>query len=102
MVFQTEKQLKEFGDKLPDEKKKAIQDAADALKLAKDNKDFAAVDKCLEELNKSWQAASNEMQQAQAASASSNKNSESTQSNSDNSGDTDVTDVDFEEVKDDK
>ena len=82
-------------------KKKAIQDAADALKLAKDNKDFAAVDKCLEELNKSWQAASNEMQQAQAASASSNK-IESTQSNSDNSGDTDVTDVDFEEVKDDK
>ena len=40
MVFQTEKQLKEFGDKLPEDKKKAIQDSANALKLAKDNKDF--------------------------------------------------------------
>jgi molecular chaperone DnaK len=102
MVFQTEKQLKEFGDKLPDEKKKAIQDSANALKLAKDNKDFSAIDKCLEELNKSWQAASNEMQQAQAAAASSNKTSDSTQSSSEKSDDTDVTDVDFEEVKDDK
>ena len=106
MVFQTEKQLKEFGDKLPDDKRSAIQDASDALKKAKNENNMDGIDAALENLNKCWQSASNEMQQAQAqaqAQASPNGESEKTSTNTnDSSNSDDVTDVDFEEVKDDK
>ena len=97
MVFQTEKQLGEFGDKLPDEKKKAIQDAVDALKKAKEARDLEGITSCLENLNKAWEAASNEiqqaMQQSQAAPNPSDQNTETKSSQND-----DITDVDFEEV----
>jgi len=101
MVFQTEKQLKEFGDKLPDDKKSSIQEASDALKKAKEQNDLEGIDSALENLNKCWQAASNEMQQAQAEAS---KNGQSSQASSETSStsESDVTDVDFEEVKDDK
>ena len=101
MVFQTEKQLKEFGDKLPEDKKSSIQEASDALKKAKEENNLEGIDAALENLNKCWQAASNEMQQAQAEAS---KNGQDTQSSSESSNntDSDVTDVDFEEVKDDK
>ena len=106
MVFQTEKQLKEFGDKLPDDKRSAIQDASDTLKKAKSENNMDGIDAALENLNKCWQSASNEMQQAQAqaqAQASPNGESEKTSTNTnDSSNSDDVTDVDFEEVKDDK
>ncbi len=102
MVFQTEKQLKEFGDKLPDDKRSAIQDASDSLKKAKSENNMDGIDAALENLNKCWQSASNEMQQAQAQ-ASPNGESEKTSTNTNESSNSDdVTDVDFEEVKDNK
>ena len=103
MVFQTEKQLKEFGDKLPPEKKKTIEDAVAALKKAKEANDLESIDSTLENLNKAWEAASNELQQAMQQSQNNNQNADTKSSDSEkgSKGD-DVTDVDFEEVKDDK
>ena len=52
MIFQTEKQLKEFGDKLSDDKKKPIEDALEELKKAYETKDIAVIDPALEKLMK--------------------------------------------------
>ena len=98
-ITPSQKNLKEFGDKLPEDKKSSIQEASDALKKAKEENNLEGIDSALENLNKCWQAASNEMQQAQAAASS---NGQDTQSSSESGTATDVTDVDFEEVKDDK
>jgi len=65
MVFNTEKQLKEFGDKIPDEKKAAIEAAKEKLHQAHQNKDFAAIETAMSELNAAWQSASEEMYKAQ-------------------------------------
>ena len=61
MIFTTEKQLKEFGDKLPADKKPAIEDALAKLKEAHKSQDVDAIDKALAELNSVWQVASEEM-----------------------------------------
>lgn len=111
LVFQTEKQLKEYGDKLPADKKKPIEDAVAKLKEAHKNQDVEAIDTAMEELNKQWQAASQDLYNAQQqaggqAGAGQNggqqagQQQSSGESTSDNSDD-EVTDVDFEEVKDD-
>ena len=101
MIFQTEKQLSEFGDKLPSDKKKVIEDAKNNLQKAKDAKSLEGIDSALEELNKAWQAASNEMQQAMQQNQKTSTDAKTdTKSKTDSSDD--VTDVDFEEVKDDK
>lgn len=63
-IFQTEKQLKEFGEKLSEGNKKAIEDALAELKKAHEAKDLAAIDTALEALNKAWQQSSQEMYQA--------------------------------------
>ena len=98
MIFQTEKQLKEFGEKLSDDKKKPIEDALAELKKAHESKVLDAIDAAMETINASWQAASEEMYKAsQEAGANPNEGQEA----SENSGD-DVTDVEFEEVKDDE
>ena len=113
MVFNTEKQLKEFGDKIPADKKEKIESAKEKLHQAHQNKDFAAIDAALEELNAAWQSASEEMYKAQGDAAANGgtgnpfdnmgvnnpfggANSENPQPNS---NDGEVTDVDFEEVK---
>jgi molecular chaperone DnaK len=100
MIFQTESQLKEFGEKLSDDKKKPIEEALEELKTAYESKDIAVIDPALEKINEAWKVASEEMYKAQAdaqqggpeaeadANAGSNANQES-----------DVEDVDFEEVK---
>ena len=97
MIFQTEKQLKEFGDKLSDDKKQPIETALEELKKAHESKDLPAIDSALENINNAWQAASEEMykatQEAQDSEGPSEVNAES--------GD-DVTDVEFEEVKEEK
>ena len=96
MVFQTEKQLKEFGDKLSDDKKKPIEEALDELKKAFESKDLEKIDPALEKINEAWKAASEEMykaQQNQQGSAEQPTGDKSTE-NSEN-----VEDVDFEEVK---
>ncbi|HOP43033.1 MAG TPA: molecular chaperone DnaK, partial [Flavobacteriales bacterium] len=64
LVFQTEKQLKEFGDKIPADKKKPIEEALERLKDAHKAQDIAAIDKGMEELNTAFQAASKEMYEA--------------------------------------
>jgi len=58
MIFQTEKQLKEFGDKLSDDKKKPIEEALEELKKAYETKDVAVVDPALEKINEAWKVAS--------------------------------------------
>lgn len=100
MIFQTEKQLKEFGEKLPAEKKTPIESALADLKKAHEAKDLAAIDTSLEALNTAWQAASQEMYQAtQEAQGGAQPGADA---NASAGGDDEVTDVDFEEVTEEK
>ena len=105
-----EKQLKEYGDKIPAEKKGPIETALGKLKEAHKSKDLAAIDASMNELNTAWQAASQEMyaasqqaggeqpgQQGQPGGGNGGEGGQSAGSKDD-----EVTDVDFEEVKDDK
>jgi molecular chaperone DnaK len=61
LIFQTEKQLKEYGDKIPEEKKKPIEEALVELKAAHASKDLALIDPAMEKLNTAFQAASQDM-----------------------------------------
>jgi len=101
LIFQTEKQLSEFGDKLPADKKQPIEEALTKLKEAHKSQDLDAIDKASEELNQVWQAASQDMynasQQAEGG-AQADPNAGAGQQQS-QSNDQEVTDVDFEEVK---
>ena len=99
MIFQTEKQLKEIGDKIPADKKAPIEAALEKLKEAHKAQDIAAIDAAMNDLNNAFQAASQEMYNAQNAQAGQqNADFSQQQSQNTNKGD-DVTDVDFEEVK---
>ena len=100
MIFQTEKQLKEFGDKLSDEKKGPIQSALEELKKAHGSKSLDQIDKALEKINEAWKNASEEMYKAQAEANNSNPDGTKPKNpkESTKEGD-DVQDVDFEEVK---
>ncbi len=107
LIFQTEKQLKDYGDKLPDDKKKGIETALNSLKEAHKKQDIDAVDKAMEELNKEWQNASAEMyQNTQAGGQQQTGGAPGDEGGQDKgkggNDDGEVTDVDFEEVKDDK
>jgi molecular chaperone DnaK len=101
MIFQTDSQLKEFGDKIPDDKKKAIEDALDILKKAHETKDVDSIKTALDGINEAWKNASEELYKAQAEAQQSSgtgpQESEATQNPKDDSDD--VQDVDFEEVK---
>ena len=107
LIFQTEKQLKEFGDKLPADKKAPIEAALEKLKTAHKAEDLEGIDAATTELNTVFQAASQEMynasQQAQGEqSGGSQPGPDAGQSQGDQekkAGDDEVTDVDFEEVK---
>ncbi len=96
MVFQTENQLKELGDKIPADKKAPIEAAAQKLKDAHKAQDIAAIDTAIAELNAAWQTASAEMYAQGGAQAQ--PNTGGAQSNQQNSGDN-VQDAEFEEVK---
>jgi len=98
LIFQTEKQMKEFGDKLPADKKAPIETALNNLKEAHKNKDFAAIDAATNELNTVFQAASQEMYNAQAQAGPQAGEPQASQQKG-SKGDGEVTDVDFEEVK---
>ena len=104
MIFQTEKQLKEFGDKIPADKKGGIEKALEALKSAHKNRDVAAIDSALANLNAIWQTASEDMyknsQGAQQGQQSGPQPGQDQGGSPKGSGDNEVTDVDFEEVKD--
>ena len=98
MIFQTEKQLKDFGDKLSDDKKKPIESALEDLKKAHESKDLEKIDETLNTINEAWKNASEEMYKAQAEGEAKPEGAEQTTSDNDSKGD-DVQDVDFEEVK---
>ncbi len=108
MIFQTEKQLKEVGDKIPADKKKPIEEALGKLKEAHKNQDVEGIDTAMEELNKVFQAASQDIYNAQNAGQQQQQEGKSEQaegseqeskSKSGDDSDDEVTDVDFEEVK---
>ncbi|HPE75702.1 MAG TPA: molecular chaperone DnaK [Draconibacterium sp.] len=103
LIFQTEKQLKEFGDKLPADKKGPIEDALKKLKDAHASKDLAAIDTAMNELNTVFQAASQEMYNASQAqggpTADAGQGAQGGGSQGQPKNDGEVTDVDFEEVK---
>jgi molecular chaperone DnaK len=102
IIFQTEKQLKEYGDKIPADRKAPIEMALNKLKEAHKNQDLPAIESAQNELNAAWQTASEDIykaqsqQQGQAADPGNPDNSGSSQSGP---KEPDVTDVDFEEVK---
>ena len=101
-IFATEKQLKEYGDKLPADKKSAIEGALAKLKEAHKNQDLAAIDKSIEELNAAWQAASQDIyaqQQAQGAAGNAGAQSGASSNASGSDNKTQPEDVEFEEVK---
>ena len=100
MIFQTEKQLTEFGEKLTDDKKAPIETALADLKKAHESKDLDAIDKTLEAINEAWKNASEEMYKAQAEASGADPAGEAQpDATADASGGDDVQDVDFEEVK---
>ena len=102
LIFQTEKQLKEFGDKISADKKAPIETALNNLKEAHKSQDIAQVDKALEAMNTAWTAASEEIYKAQAEGAGGPENQSGDQAGGQPNGgannDT-VEDAQFEEVK---
>lgn len=101
LIFQTEKQLKEFGDKIPADKKAPIEAALQKLKDAHKSEDLAGIDAATSELNAVFQAASQDMYNASQASggAQPGGSAHNTDGAGNSQGGEDVTDVDFEEVK---
>jgi molecular chaperone DnaK len=98
VIFQTEKNLNEFGDKIPADKKANIESALNKLKDAHKTQDINAIDAAINEVNSAFQAASQDMYNAQAQSQG-NPNPEAGSSSNSSNKDNDITDVDFEEVK---
>jgi len=103
MVFQTEKQLSEFGDKLSEDKKKPIEDALGELKTAHQSQDVAAIDAAMEKINEAWKNASEEMYKAQQeqGGAEGQPQGDPNAQDAGAAGADDVTDVEYEEVEDD-
>ena len=97
MIFQTEKQLKEFGEKLSADKKAPIEEALTELKAAHASKDLTAIDTSMEKINTAWTAASEEMYKASQEEGAAASKAGTTENSTD-----DVTDVEFEEVKEEK
>lgn len=107
MIFQTEKQLKELGDKLPADKKAGLEKALEGLKSAHKAQDIPAIDKAMEEMNKAWHAASEDLYKAQqsagagpdAGAQGGFQGGQQASGAAQGGQDKEVTDVDFEEVK---
>ena len=96
MIFQTESQLKEFGDKLSDDKKQPIEAALEELKKAYETKEIEVIDPALEKINEAWKVASEEMYKAQQDAQGASPQDAQGESTSQED---DVEDVDFEEVE---
>jgi len=106
LIFQTEKQMKEFGDKIPADKRNPIEKALEKLKAAHKAQDIAAIDAASAELNTVFQAASQEMYNATQNQQNQQQQNPHTDQQAGNQGgerkkggEDEVTDVDFEEVK---
>jgi len=108
MIFQTEKQLKEYGEKLSDGNKSAISSALEKLKEAHKNKDLGGIDNAVNALNTAWQAASSEMYAASGGPAGGAPGPDASagagsQTGGGSSSDgNNVSDVEYEEVNDSK
>lgn len=104
MIFQTEKQLKEFGDKLSDDKKKPIEEALEELKKVHGEQNLEGIDAAMEKINEAWKNASEEMYKAQQEAGGAEGGPEGqAQGNSEGEASADdVTDVEYEEVDEDK
>lgn len=99
VIFQTEKNLKEYGDKLPADKRSAIESALSRLKDAHRAQDVAGIDAAMNDVNAAFQAASQDMYNAQSqAGPQDGYQGSQSDGNQGNNGDN-ITDVDFEEVK---
>ncbi len=100
MIFQTEKQLKEFGEKLSDDKKASIETALENLRKAHASQEISAIDAAMEQINEAWKNASEELYKAQAeAGAGGEPGAGGDAAGGSGNGAADVTDVEFEEVK---
>ena len=107
MIFQTEKQLKEFGDKISEDKKKPVEEALEELKKAYETKELDQITPALDKLNEAWKTASEEMYKAQAEAQGGQGGPQQgatgaeggQQAGGDSKSGDDVEDVDFEEVK---
>jgi len=109
LIFQTEKQLKEYGDKLPADKKSEIESGLETLRNAHKSQDISAIDAAMEKMNAAWQKASEDMYKSAQGAAPGEQAPPNTEGdsgtpgdggNGGNGGDDEVTDVDFEEVND--
>ena len=105
MIFQTEKQLKEYGEKLSENNKQAIEEALQKLKDAHKSQDLAAIDAALEGMNKAWEGASQEMYAASGgaqpgAEGGSQPGGPTPGAEAGSEGESDVSDVEYEEVDD--
>ena len=102
MIFQTEKNLKEYGDKISADKKAPIETALNNLKEAHKSQNLEAIDKATEEMNTAWHAASEEMAKAAQSGPQPGADQQGPgpgAGNGNGKGDQEVTDADFEEVK---
>ena len=105
MIFQTEKQLKEYGEKLSEGNKSAINNALEKLKEAHKNKDLTGIDNALNTLNSAWQAAATEMYASTGATGAPGQETPPPGAGNQNAGSSDgnnVSDVEYEEVNDSK
>ena len=98
-IFATEKQLKEYGDKIPADKKSAIEGALAKLKEAHKNQDVAAIDTAIAELNSAWQAASQDLYAAQQAEQQAQGGAQQNAGAQQGGAQQQPEDVEFEEVK---
>lgn len=98
LIFNTEKQLKEYGDKIPADKKAPIEEALNKLKEAHKNQDYDGLDKAMEEMNTAWSAASEEIYKAGQEGGAPGAEQQQQGANASNDGDH-VADADYEEVK---
>jgi molecular chaperone DnaK len=100
MIFQTEKQFKEYGDKIPTDKKAPIESALAELKEAHKSRSIPAIDAAMAKMNTAWQAASEDMYKASQNTQQPADNTQQPNAEQPNtSNNSEVTDVDFEEVK---
>lgn len=100
MIFQTEKQLEEFGDKLSEDKKQPVVEALEELKKAYESKDLALITPALDKINEAWKIASEEMYKAQAEAQQGGEAGPGPDAGANSQDESsDVEDVDFEEVK---
>ena len=105
LIFQTEKQLKDFGDKIPEDKKAPIEAALNKLKEAHKSQDVPAIDAAITEMNTAWTAASEEIYKAQQAGGepgaqdTAGAGGQQQQGNNGGGGNENVTDAEYEEVK---